>query len=166
MKNILVAINFSDYAQQVALYTAELCQLTNARLILFYAYNPKLHTPETEVLIDEPYVQHHLDKLARNIHQKTKASVTRLVTPGALQQVTFEVAGMVKADLIIICQNRTDPSVTMQPVTPFTGQTNLQLIPTLVMAEANNPEPETIRPILADFLNLSGFGNSPLLEVS
>lgn len=163
MKNILVTIDLSEYAQQVALYTAELAKLAQARIILLYAYNPVLPGggEEEADFINERCVQAHLDKLARKIYRKTKVSVTRLVKPGIVDEVLFEVSRKVKADVIVICHQKATESDLGVPTPSLDARKHCFSV--LSVSSISNPDPETIKPALAALINMSGHNSSPLV---
>ncbi|MFD2512490.1 universal stress protein [Pontibacter locisalis] len=167
MKNILLSIDFSEYAEQVALFTAELAQQAQARLILFYAYNPTppANGEEDNQSISERWAQARLDRLAGKIRKETTVSVTRLLKPGNLQDVTYEVTSKVKADIIILCQDEALNLPTLLLDSPLSLRyTHPNNTPTITMSSTNNPNPDSIKPALAELLNLKGYDTSPLLD--
>ncbi|MCJ8163250.1 universal stress protein [Pontibacter sp. E15-1] len=153
MKNVLLALDLSEYAQTIALHTAELAQRAEARLILFYAFTPASPTEdEASCPPNERCIQASLDNLAHRLHQQTRVSVTRLVKPGIPPAVIFEVANGVKADLVVICRNNCACTAAITVAPPLAVQINYKQVPVLTVA--TSADPLMIKAALAQHIHL------------
>jgi nucleotide-binding universal stress UspA family protein len=109
MKNILVPTDFSKNASDAAYYAAALANITGARLLLFHAYHVSValaDAAEESIDLDlenfENLNQTHIDKLAYDLHQKFKISVTRIMRPGFAADEIPAIAKRLNADLVVM----------------------------------------------------------------
>lgn len=158
MINILVSVDFSKNARQVARCTAEIAHPAKARLILFHVYHAEEATDtEQEDLQSERCVQARLDKLARHLHKKTGVSITRLMKPESVANEALEIAKLVKADVAVIC----DQSLQSDNRFIFT---NYEGVPVITVASSYPVNKSALKQHLTDQLNAHDSTAAPLLE--
>lgn len=158
MINILVSVDFSKNARQVARCTAEIAHPAKARLILFHVYRPDEATDtEQEDLQSERCVQARLDKLARHLHKKTGVSITRLMKPMAAADEALEIARLVKADVAVVCDQ------SLQSENRFI-LSSYEGIPVITVASSHPVNQSALKQHLTDQLNSHNSTATPLLE--
>ncbi|MFD1186633.1 universal stress protein [Pontibacter rugosus] len=156
MKNILVSVDFSKNAADVALYTAEMAMLCKARLILFYAYHPAATDSSSSTFPSERQVQARLDKLARKLHNSTGASITRLIKPGSETHEILAIADTVKASIAILCH----PNIEGQCALTVSAHNTT---PVLSIPTTAPFDMQALQSALAQQLQLPGFLPAPIL---
>jgi len=159
MKNILLSVDFSKNAKLVALQTAEMAQLSKARLIIFHAYCPVAVSDHDQEVgtSNERLVQTRLDKLACLLHKETGVSITRLMKPATNNNEALEVARIVKADIAVIYSQ----AIKHQKAVSITCYHGLHV---LTVPTYSCFDQKAFQAGLTEQLQLLGYTSSPLPE--